>query len=98
MKRGRVSALSPDLEQFTKAIPFNDIPGTREIIHQNKKDLAGIILELAIGEGGFVPATTEYLKMLRSETEASGALLIFDEVISGFRLSLGGGQKVWNHS
>ena len=85
--------LSPDLEQFTKAIPFNDIPGTREIIHQNKKDLAGIILELATGEGGFVPATTEYLKMLRSETEASGALLIFDEVITGFRLSLGGGQK-----
>jgi glutamate-1-semialdehyde 2,1-aminomutase len=85
--------LSPDLEQFTKAIPFNDIPGTREIIHQNKKDLAGIILELTIGEGGFVPANTEYLKMLRSETETSGALLIFDEVISGFRLSLGGGQK-----
>ena len=85
--------LSPEMEQHTKAIPFNDLPGTREIIHQNKKDLAGIILELTIGEGGFVPATTEYLKMLRSETEASGALLIFDEVISGFRLSLGGGQK-----
>ncbi len=83
----------PDLERFTKSIPFNDIPRTQEILHQNKKDLAGIILELATGEGGFVPATTEYLKMLRSETEASGALLIFDEVITGFRLSLGGGQK-----
>ena len=81
------------MSNITKAIPFNDIPGTQEIIHQNKKDLAGIILEPVIGEGGFVPATTEYLKMLRSETEASGALLIFDEVISGFRLSLGGGQK-----
>ncbi len=64
-----------------------------EIIHQNKKEMAAIILELAVGEGGFVPPTTEYLKMLRAETEASGALLIFDEVISGFRLSLGGGQK-----
>ena len=85
--------LSPEMEQHTKAIPFNDIPGTREIIDQNRKDLAGIILELTIGEGGFVPATADYLKMLRSETEASGALLIFDEVISGFRLSLGGGQK-----
>jgi glutamate-1-semialdehyde 2,1-aminomutase len=85
--------LLPELEQYTKAIPFNDIPGTQEIIHQNKKELAGIILEPAIGEGGFVPATSEYLKMLRSETEASGALLIFDEVISGFRLSLGGAQK-----
>ena len=36
--------------------------------------------------------------MLRSETEASGALLIFDEVISGFRLSLGGARRDWNHS
>ena len=85
--------LLPDLERFTKSIPFNDIPRTQEILHQNKKDLAGIILELATGEGGFVPATMDYLKMLRSETEASGALLIFDEVITGFRLSLGGGQK-----
>ena len=85
--------LSPDLEKFTKAILFNDISGTREIIHQNKSDLAGIIFELAPGEGGFVPATTEFLKMVRSETEAAGALMIFDEVITGFRLSLGGGQK-----
>jgi glutamate-1-semialdehyde 2,1-aminomutase len=85
--------LSPDLEKFTKAILFNDISGTREIIHQNKEDLAGIIFELAPGEGGFVPATTEFLKMVRSETEAAGALMIFDEVITGFRLSLGGGQK-----
>jgi glutamate-1-semialdehyde 2,1-aminomutase len=85
--------LLPELEQHAKAIPFNDILGTQEIIHQNKKELAGIILEPVIGEGGFIPATVEYLKMLRSETEASGALLIFDEVISGFRLSLGGAQK-----
>jgi len=85
--------LSPDLERFTKAIPYNDIPGTQEIIHQNEKEIAGIILELAVGEGGFVPPTAEYLTMLRAETEALGALLIFDEVISGFRLSLGGAQK-----
>jgi glutamate-1-semialdehyde 2,1-aminomutase len=85
--------LSPDLEQYTKAIPFNDIPGTEEVIHKNKKDLAGIILEPVIGLGGFIPATIEYLKMLRSETERSGALLIFDEVISAFRISLGGAQK-----
>ena len=85
--------LSPDLERHTKAVLFNDLSRTRDVIHENRKDLAGIILELTIGEGGFVPASAEYLKMLRSETEASGALLIFDEVISGFRLSLGGGQK-----
>jgi glutamate-1-semialdehyde 2,1-aminomutase len=91
--KGESLGLLPDHERFTKSIPFNDIPRTQEILHQNRKDLAGIILELATGEGGFVPATMEYLKMLRSETGASGALLIIDEVITGFRLSLGGGQK-----
>ena len=85
--------LWPELQQYTKVIPFNDISGSLEIIHQNKNDLAGIILEPVVGEGGFVPATEEYLKMLRSETERLGALLIFDEVISGFRVSLGGAQK-----
>ena len=74
-------------------IPFNDLSGSLEIIHQNKEDLAGIILEPIIGEGGFTPATKEYLQMLRSETEKLGALLIFDEVISCFRVALGGAQE-----
>lgn len=85
--------LLPELQQYTKVIPFNDTSGSLEIIHQNKNDLAGIILELVVGEGGFVPAAIEYLKMLRSETERLGALLIFDEVISGFRVSLSGAQQ-----
>ncbi|MGA2464120.1 MAG: aspartate aminotransferase family protein [Thermodesulfobacteriota bacterium] len=85
--------LLPELQQYTKAIPYNDPSGSLEIIYQNENDLGGIILEPVIGEGGFIPATTEYLKMLRSETERLGALLIFDEVISGFRVALGGAQK-----
>jgi glutamate-1-semialdehyde 2,1-aminomutase len=85
--------LLPELQQYTKTIPFNDLSGSLEIIHQNKNDLAGIIIEPVIGEGGFIPATLEYLKMLRSETETLGVLLIFDEVISGFRVALGGAQE-----
>jgi glutamate-1-semialdehyde 2,1-aminomutase len=85
--------LLPELKQYTKVIPFNNLSASLEIIHQNKKNLAGVILEPVIGEGGFVPATTEYLEMLRSETERLGALLIFDEVISGFRVALGGAQE-----
>ena len=87
--------LLPELRQYTKVIPFNDLPGTLEIIQQNKNDLAGIIVEPVIGLGGFIPAKIEYLKMLRSETERLDALLIFDEVISGFRISLGGAQKMF---
>lgn len=85
--------LLPGLQKYTKVIPFNDLPGSLEIIQQNKKDLAGIILEPIVGEGGFTPATKEYLQMLRSETKKLGALLIFDEVISCFRVALGGAQE-----
>lgn len=85
--------LLPELKQYTSVIPFNHLSASLEIIHQNKKNLAGVILEPVIGEGGFIPATREYLEMLRSETERLGALLIFDEVISGFRVALGGAQE-----
>ena len=88
--------LLPELQQYTKVIPFNDLSGALEIIHQNQKDLAGIILEPIIGEGGFTSATKEYLQMLRSETRKLGALLIFDEVISCFRVALGGAQERLN--
>ena len=85
--------LLPELQQYTKTIPFNDLSGSLEVIHKNRKVLAGIILEPVIGEGGFTPANKEYLKSLRSETEKLGALLIFDEVISCFRVALGGAQE-----
>jgi len=88
--------LLPKLRQYTKVIPFNDLAGSLEIIHQNQKDLAGIILEPIIGEGGFTSATKEYLQMLRSEAQTLGALLIFDEVISCFRVALGGAQERFN--
>jgi glutamate-1-semialdehyde 2,1-aminomutase len=85
--------LLPELQQYTKVIPLNDLSGSLDVIHQNKDDLAGVILEPVVGEGGFIPVTMEYLKMLRSETERLGTLLIFDEVISGFRVALGGFQE-----
>src|SRR4030043_1119175 len=85
--------LLPELEQYTKVIFFNDLSKSIEVIHQNRGDLAGIIIEPVIGEGGFLPATKEYLQMIRSETDRVGALLIFDEVISGFRVALGGAQE-----
>lgn len=85
--------LLPELQEYTRVIPFNNLSGSLQIIHQNEENLAGIILEPIIGEGGFTPATKEYLQMLRSETEKLGALLIFDEVISCFRVALGGAQE-----
>jgi len=95
-ERDESLGLLPELQKYTKVIPFNDLSGSLEIIHQNQKDLAGIILEPIIGEGGFSPATKEYLQMLRSETKKRGALLIFDEVITCFRVALGGAQERFN--
>jgi glutamate-1-semialdehyde 2,1-aminomutase len=95
-ERGESLGLLPELEQYTKVIFFNDLSKSIEIIHQNRQDLAGIILEPVILEGGFTPATKEYLQMLRSETKRLGALLIFDEVISCFRVALGGAQERFN--
>jgi glutamate-1-semialdehyde 2,1-aminomutase len=88
--------LPPELQRYTKTILFNDLPKSLEVIHKNRKDLAGIILEPVVGEGGFSPATNEYLQMLRSETQKIGALLIFDEIISCFRVALGGAQERFN--
>ena len=84
--------LWPERQGHTKTLFFNDVERSREIIRKNQKDLAAVILEPVVGEGGFVPASSDYLKMLRTETERLGALLIFDEVITGFRLSLNGAQ------
>jgi glutamate-1-semialdehyde 2,1-aminomutase len=85
--------LLPELQKYTKVIFFNDVSKSQEIIDENRHDLAAVLIEPLPGEGGFIPATPEYLKMLRRETEKLGALLIFDEVISGFRVSLGGAQE-----
>jgi glutamate-1-semialdehyde 2,1-aminomutase len=90
--------LLPELELYTKVIFFNDLSQSIEVIQQNRGDLAGIILEPVILEGGFTPATKEYLQMVRSETKRLGALLIFDEVISCFRVALGGAQERFNIS
>jgi glutamate-1-semialdehyde 2,1-aminomutase len=88
--------LLPELEQYTKVIFFNDLSKSLEVIQQTGEDLAGIILEPVIMEGGFTPATKEYLQMVRSETQKRGALLVFDEVITCFRLALGGAQERFN--
>jgi glutamate-1-semialdehyde 2,1-aminomutase len=83
--------LLPEMSRYTKILPFNDIEGALKAIEENAGDLAGIIIEPIPGNG-FIPADIDYLKALREETMRRGALLIFDEIITGFRVSLGGAQ------
>ncbi len=71
---------------------FNDVEGAVEAIRK-ARDLAGVIVEPVLGAGGSIPADKEFLQALREETARKDALLIFDEIITGFRLSVGGAQE-----
>lgn len=94
-ERPESSGILPEIGKYTVPIVFNDIEGTLKAIHQAGNDLASIIVEPVVGSAGFIPADKEYLLMLREETRKAGALLIFDEIITGFRLALGGAQEIY---
>jgi glutamate-1-semialdehyde 2,1-aminomutase len=78
----------------TLVLRYNDTAGLAEAFRTRGDQIAGVILEPVAGNMGLVPATPEFLGLLRSLTLRHGALLIFDEVITGFRLALGGAQEV----
>jgi glutamate-1-semialdehyde 2,1-aminomutase len=78
--------------QHTACLPFNEIEACRSFL-RSQRDLAAIILEPVAGNMGVVPAERDFMAMLREETAALGALLIFDEVITGFRVGLRGAQS-----
>jgi len=88
------SAGVPDeVAHFTLALPYNDIAAVEAAFAKHKGDIAAIILEPVVGNAGTLIPKAGYLEALRSLTEAEGALLIFDEVMAGFRLALGGAQQ-----
>ena len=102
VKSGSGMAGKPDSpgvpEESTKntiLAPFNDEESIREIIQENKDEIACIILEPIMGNIGCVPPKEGYLKFLREITEENDIILIFDEVITGFRLSKGGAQEYY---
>lgn len=83
-----------DVLRNTVVLPYNDLEGTRRLIM--KEDFACIILEPVLGAGGIVPAESSFLRGLREICEETSTLLIFDEVITGFRLGLGGAQQFYD--
>jgi glutamate-1-semialdehyde 2,1-aminomutase len=82
------AGLVSDEDKTVGLAPFNDIEGTRKAIESCGEELAGVIIEPVIGAGGIIPAEKEYLSFLRSECTRVGAVLIFDEIITGFRMGL----------
>lgn len=72
---------------------YNDIEATKALIREHASELACVLVEPMMGSSGCIPATAEFLEMLRAETTAAGALLIFDEVMTS-RFGRGGAQSV----
>lgn len=79
----------------TIVLPFNDADAVQAAFAEHGKDIAGVILEPVPGNAGLYLPQPGYLQALRDLTAAHGALLIFDEVMTGFRLALGGAQQLF---
>lgn len=77
----------------TIVVPYNDTEKTENVLRREKKNLAAVIVEPVIGNIGVVLPSEGFLEALRELTEKYGIVLIFDEVITGFRLALGGAQE-----
>ena len=79
------------LASMTLTAAFNDLAGVEQLLEQNA--VAAVILEPIVGNGGFIPPDPAFLAGLRKLCDASGALLIFDEVMTGFRIAYGGARE-----
>ena len=80
---------------LTRSLPYNDLEAVKQLFAQKGASIAAVIVEPVAGNMGVVPAAPGFLKGLRTLCSASGALLIFDEVITGFRVALGGAQSLY---
>jgi glutamate-1-semialdehyde 2,1-aminomutase len=80
------------LAQNTLTLPFNDVPALERVFNEHA-DIAAVIIEPVVGNMGCVPPDDGYLAAVRKLTHEHGALLIFDEVMTGFRVARGGAQE-----
>jgi glutamate-1-semialdehyde 2,1-aminomutase len=92
--RPESAGILADDQKYVRNVRFNDLDAAEAEVKSARGDIAAIFLEPVLGAGGCIPADRNYLKGLRELADRSGALLAFDEIITGFRLGLGGAQ-VW---
>ena len=84
-----------ELAKLTYSCPYNDVNSVTKVVNEIGDDLAAIIVEPIAGNMGFVPGENHFLQTLRDLCDQTDSVLIFDEVMSGFRVSLGGAQKLY---
>ena len=87
---------SPGVPRSTTAntltAPYNDLEAVKALFAENPGEIAGVILEPVVGNAGFITPEPGFLEGIREITRDNGALLVFDEVMTGFRISYGGAQ------
>src|SRR5688572_20722838 len=81
------------LAALTLTVPFNDLQAATDLVGATGKGIAAIIVEPVVGNAGFIPPDPGYLEGLRQLADDSGAILIFDEVMTGFRIAPGGARE-----
>jgi glutamate-1-semialdehyde 2,1-aminomutase len=84
-----------EFTQFTLALPFNDTDALEEAFKKFKHQIACVIVEPVVGNMGCVPPARGYLEALRAITQRDKTVLIFDEVMTGFRVAFGGAQELY---
>jgi glutamate-1-semialdehyde 2,1-aminomutase len=88
---------SPGVPKSTTAntlnAPYNDLEAVKKLLEENPGEVAGVMLEPIVGNAGFIPPDPRFLAGLRELTTEHGALLVFDEVMTGFRIAYGGVQE-----
>jgi glutamate-1-semialdehyde 2,1-aminomutase len=84
-----------EFTQFTLALPYNSVSALEQAFAKFKQQIACVIVEPVVGNMGCVPPAGGYLQALRDITKRDGAVLIFDEVMTGFRLAFGGAQELY---
>jgi len=89
------TALPKHMLESVLILPYNNTEASVKLIEQNAHELAAVMVETALGHSGLVPADMGYIKALREVTAKHGILLMIDEVVTGFRLGLGGAQELY---
>jgi glutamate-1-semialdehyde 2,1-aminomutase len=84
-----------EIARLTLALPYNDLAAVEAAFAQHPGEIAAVILEPVVGNAGCIPPVAGYLAGLRVLTEREGALLIVDEVMTGFRIALGGALEMY---
>lgn len=87
--------VTKSLAKDTLTARYNDVNSVQELVDNNKNQIAAVIIEPVAGNMGCVPAKKEFLESLRKLCKTENIILIFDEVMSGFRVALGGAQEIY---